>query len=865
MKNNLKTGLSSIEIAISRDKNGSNELIKHKKNNFLKLLIESFNDPIIKILLIALSIKLVFLFRNTDIYETIGILIAIFLASFISSISEYGSEKAFEKLDTENSKIRCRVKRNNEKQSITIDEVVVGDVVLLESGDKIPADGIIMEGEISVDESSLTGETAEKYKRYDGDKKVFRGSIVTSKSGIMVVTKVGNETFYGSLSISVQEKSPESPLKQRLRHLAKQISRIGYIGAFLVSFSYLFNVILIENNFEIDKITSMFSNINLILPHIFYALTLAVTIIIVAVPEGLPMMITLVLSSNMNKMIKNNVLVRKLVGIETAGSLNILFTDKTGTLTIGNLKVVKFITSFNKEITSVKELIKYEKYEEIVKLSMVYNNASYFTADGKIMGGNITDRAILEFITNDDKSKYKIIDSFPFDSKNKYSSVTIDYNLNTTFFKGAYEVILEKCFWYYDEEGNKQKIDKYRFINTIKKYTKSGIRILAIASGSTKNLFNLTLIGFVLIKDEIRKDAKRGVELVENAGINVVMLTGDAKETAQAVAKEIGLIKNSNDLIITSEELSKMTDEEIKLKLFNIKVVSRSLPLDKNRLICLSQELDLVVGMTGDGVNDAPALKRANVGFAMGSGTEVAKEVSDIIILDDNFLSISKAILFGRTIFKSIRKFIIFQLTVNICAVTLSVIGPFIGVIDPVTVIQMLWINMVMDSLAALAFAYEPPLIEYMKEKPKKKNEPIVNKYMKNSIIFSGFYSSILCILFLKSEIVHNIYRIDNNDKYLMTAFFGLFIFLAIFNAFNARTYRINILSNIIKNKAFLTVISFIIIIQILLIYYGGTIFRTTGLTCYEFEFMIIIAFTIIPVDFIRKIILSYGGYERGV
>lgn len=285
MRNNIKLGLNSIEVVKSREKNGTNELLKHKKNHFLKLLIESLNDPIIKILLIALGIKVAFLFKNTDIYETIGILIAIFLASFISSISEYGSEKAFEKLDEENAKIRCRVKREGEKQSIPIDEVVVGDVVILESGDKIPADGILIEKEISVDESSLTGETAEKYKRFDMDNKVFRGSVVTSKEGTMVVTSVGNNTFYGSLATSIQEKTPESPLKKRLRELAKSISRIGYTGAFLVMFSYLFNVIFIKNNFELDKIVSMISNASTIIPHLFYALTLGVTIIVVAVPE----------------------------------------------------------------------------------------------------------------------------------------------------------------------------------------------------------------------------------------------------------------------------------------------------------------------------------------------------------------------------------------------------------------------------------------------------------------------------------------------------------------------------------------------------------------------------------------------------
>lgn len=866
MKTNLNTGLTSIEVAKSRNKNGSNELTKHKKNNFLRLLIESLNDPIIKILLIALGIKIVFLFKKSDLYETIGILIAVFLASFISSISEYGSEKAFEKLDEENSKIKCKVKRDSEKQNISIDEVVVGDIVLLESGDKVPADGILIEKEISVDESMLTGETIEKYKRDDKDNKLFRGSIVTSKEGTMLVTSVGDKTFYGNLAISIQEKNPESPLKIRLRGLAKTISKIGYCGAVLAIISYLFNVIVIKNNFEIDKIMSMFSNLDIILPHIFYALTLGVTIIVVSVPEGLPMMITLVLSSNMNKMLKNNVLVRKLVGIETAGSLNILFTDKTGTLTEGKLKVVNFLTPDSERINDIKKLIKYEKYEEIVKLSMIYNNSSYFTNKGISMGGNITDRAILEFATNDDKTKYKILSSTPFDSKNKYSSVTLNYNFNTTFFKGAYEIILDKCEYYYEMNGNKKKLlNKEKYYNIINKYAKEGIRIISFATGNSGELNSLSLVGFAFIKDEIRKDAKKGVNLVKKGGIDVVMLTGDAKETAVGIAKEIGLIENNNDLILTSEELSQMSDEEIKSKMHKIKVVARSLPQDKNRFVRLSQEIGLVVGMTGDGVNDAPALKKADVGFAMGSGTEVAKEVSDIIIMDDNFLSISKAILFGRTIFKSIRKFIIFQLTVNVCALTLSIIGPFIGIIEPVTVIQMLWINMVMDTLAALAFAYEPPLNEYMNEIPKKKEEPIMNKYMKNEIVFAGLYSSVACILFLKLPFIHNIYRIDSSDKYLMTAFFGLFIFLAIFNAFNARTYRINILSNIFKNYAFLIVISFIVLIQILLIYYGGTIFRTTGLTLYEFEIMIIIAFSIIPADFIRKLILKSKGFDRGV
>ena len=343
------------------------------------------------------------------------------------------------------------------------------------------------------------------------------------------------------------------------------------------------------------------------------------------------------------------------------------------------------------------------------------------------------------------------------------------------------------------------------------------------------------------------------------------MITGDNRETAISIAKEVGLLKTNKDIVITSDELKNKTDEEVKQLIPNLRVVARALPQDKSRLVRLSQELGLVVGMTGDGVNDAPALKRADVGFAMGSGTEVSKEASDIVILDDNFLSISKAILFGRTIFKSIRKFIIFQLTVNFCAISLSIIGPFIGVETPVTVIQMLWINMVMDTLAGLAFAFEPPLLEYMNEYPKNKNEAIINSYMIGEILFTGLFSSLLCIFFLKSSWIHSLYRTGESNQYLMTAFFGLFIFIGIFNSFNARTERLNLIANLSKNKIFMIVILFILIVQILLIYFGGSLFRTSGLTFKEFEIMIILALSVVPIDWFRKIYLRHKGVIGGV
>ena len=851
----MNNGLSNKEVIDSRNKYGTNKLEEIEGNSFLKLLLESLGDPIIKILLIALGIKVVFLIKSFDWYETIGIVIAIFLASFISTISEYGSEKAFKRLQEESSKIKCKVKRDNKTIEINIDDVVVGDIIYLSSGDKIPADGILIDGNLSVDESSLNGESKEKYKNINNE--LYRGTIISSGIGTMLVKKVGVNTFYGKLALEIQEKEPESPLKIRLRDLAKVISKIGYIGAFFVFMSYLFSVIVINNNFDMNLIMNTIKDFRVISGHILYALTLAVTIIVVAVPEGLPMMITLVLSSNMKKMLKNNVLVRRMMGIETSGSLNMLFTDKTGTLTKGKLEVIRFITPTLKSYDSVNELEKNIKLYNLVKKSFVLNNESVYS-DNNVIGGNITDRALLKFINSNDTSDI-VKTRVPFNSKNKYSKVELESGYK--LIKGATEKVLPLCKYYYDDNMNKRfLVDRNKLINKINEISKKGIRVLCFGASYKSDIY--ILLGFAYIKDEIREEAIEGIKLVKSAGIHTIMITGDNKDTAYAIGSEIGLVE-SDDIVLTSDELSNMSNDEIINILPKLKIVARSLPQDKSKLVKLAQESGFVVGMTGDGVNDAPALKIADVGFSMGSGTEIAKEASDIVILDDNFMSISKAILYGRTIFKSIRKFIILQLTSNLCALSLSIIGPFIGVNTPVTVIQMLWINMVMDTLAGLAFSFEPALLQYMYEPPKKKNERIINKYMINEILFTGIYSSILCILFLKLPIFHTFYR--NSSKYFLTAFFALLIFIDVFNAFNARTHRLNLLSNLRKNKVFILIISFIIIMQIIMIYYGGTIFRTSGLTLKELIITILFSFTVIPIDNIRKIILRIKGIKGGV
>ena len=865
-------GLNNEEVKNNRKKYGSNNISGKNKNTFFNLFIETLGDPIIKILLIALAIKTIFLFQDFDYFETIGIVLAVLVASLISAVSEYGSNKAFKRMQEESSKINVRVRRNSNITEVPIDEIVVSDIIILSSGDRVAADGIIVKGKLSVDESSLNGEAKEVYKEFTSDinnplekNKVYRGTTIYDGNAEVLITKVGMNTLYGKMAKILTEEEESSPLKIRLNNLAKIISRIGYVAAILIAIAYLFSKIFITNNFNITLIKSTIT-FSIFLSYLLEAMTLAVSVLVMSVPEGLPMMITLVLSTNSKKMLKDNVLVRKMVGIETAGSLNILFTDKTGTITKGKMEVIFLIDGSLNKYNSLEELS--TNYKTIITDSLIYNNESeYNHEENKVIGGNITDKALLTFAGRKKEEFIKIKDRLMFNSKNKYSvSIIEKEQKKIKLIKGAPDRIIKYCSDYIDQNGKKKNLDKDKILKYIDDKTSHGLRAIALALSlsiyPTDSIRRSTLVGVIFIKDDIRSEAKDGVSLITSAGVNTIMVTGDSKATALSIAKEVGIINSDKDIILTSSELEKMTDNEVKTIIPHLKVIARALPEDKKRLVMLSKELGLVTGMTGDGVNDSIALKKADVSFAMGSGTEVAKEASDIVILDDNIISISKAILYGRTIFKNIRKFIIFQLTVNVAAVSLALIGPFIGVPSPITVIQMLWINMVMDTLAGLAFSYEVPRIEYMKETPKKKEENIINKYMLNEIITSGLYTLIISLLFLKLPIIKELFQ-DNN--HLMTSFFSLFIFLAVFNAFNARTHRLNIFAHLKENKVFITIILFIIIVQILMIYFGTTIFQTTPISLEEFTIVFLMSFTIIPLDFIRKIILKKNKGDFGV
>ena len=485
---------------------------------------------------------------------------------------------------------------------------------------------------------------------------------------------------------------------------------------------------------------------------------------------------------------------------------------------------------------------------------MYYNNSSILNTSGEITGGNQTDKALLKFVNKPIKER-KIITKKLFDSKDKYSSVTLDNDI--TYYKGAKEVLLDKCLYYLDSFGKKKLLlNKDTISKEIDNEAKTGSRIILLTE-KDKLSTSHTYLGYLIIKDTLRTTTPSAIKTLHQAGINVIMITGDNIDTATSIAKEAGIITNKNDLALSSSEFNSLTDEDISNLYTRIKVIARALPKDKTRMVKILQAQDLVVGMTGDGINDAGALKLADVGFAMGSGTEVAKEAGDIIILDDNIASITKSVLFGRTIFKSIRKFIIFQLTVNFCAMLMAIIGPIMDIVTPVTVIQMLWINMIMDTLAGIAFASEPSLDEYMNEPPKTKKVHIINSYMFKEIFFTGLYTSLLGIFFFKSPLVYNFIRYADDYRYLYTAYFAFFIFSSLLNALNARTTRLNILANILKNKPFILIFTSISIIQMYLIYFGGDLFRTYGLTLKELSFVILLSLSVIPFDWLRKLLIS--------
>ena len=867
-------GLTSAEVQASKNAHGDNRLSSKEANSLLSIFIEAFQDQWILILLAALGLKIIFNFvamifpaiGEANWYEAISLIFAILMSTGFSAVSQYRNEQKFNILQEEASKTNAKVYRDGKLKEILVDDVVKGDQILLQSGDKIPVDGIILEGKLKVNQAVLNGESEDATKLPLGDReepdssdlftefKVFRGTVVTSDEAVIEATQIGDNTVLGSINTSLQEDSKNSPSKEKLNKLARNIGVLGYSAGAAYS---VINLVL--GFIALNKANNL--NGGSIFLLIIETILFAVTIIIMAVPEGLPMMLALVSSMNSGRLLAQNILVRHPDTIETAGYMNILFSDKTGTITEGKLSVVDFFLGDGTlyAATGETDAPDFDTMSDSLKAEIINGiglNNDAMVADGNAVGSNATDRALLDFLIGRSQLDFDtntITEKQQFNSATKFASVTTKDG--KTYIKGAPEFILNDCYYYLDKDGNKQNFTddiKARFQELSLEQANRSMRLLAILNtdGNDK-----VLIGIVCIRDNVRSSIKQTVETMNRAGVQVVMVTGDRKETAVAIAKEAGIVTGQNDLVLTHDELSALSDQELKQQLPHLKVVSRALPMDKKRLIEAAQELDMVAGMTGDGVNDSPALKSADVGFSMGDGTEVAREASDIVILNNSLTSIEKAVLYGRTMSKSVSKFIIFQLTVNVTTIAMSLLSPLLGLKEPFTIIQILWVNLIMDTLAALAFGEEPALDRYMNEKPVAKKANILTGYMKSAIGVASAFITLVCLAILKNVggIQDFITNGTGNFEMVTTFTFTVFIYAVIFNSFNTRSNGFNIFEHIGKNKKFLIVMISIAVVQTLIIQFGGKVFSTVPMDIQHYIIALLIAVLIIPADFIRK------------
>ena len=876
----LKKGLNDQQVRQSREKYGNNVIPDSEPTTFWAEFKETFSDPMIKILLFIAGLMVIMFFLGyAEIYEPIGTVVAVLIVAFVTAKTGVASDTKYRELKNSTKKDVCKVYRNSMVTVIEVDDVVVGDKVLLQSGDKIPADGILVEGDLRVDNSALNGEAEECKKTatdistemaddITGDTFVdkyslFRGAVVFDGTGILDVRKVGLKTMMGKMAEEMQEDEVDSPLKVKLGKLAHQISTFGYMGAVVIAIFYMVYFVLSAGGIE-QYLAMGWTEI---LKNVIDAVSLAIVIIVCAVPEGLPLMISLVLMQNTSKMLDHNVLVRKAEGIETAGSLNILFSDKTGTITKGMLEVVEFFMP-NGNTIPMNELSLHSKIKALLDISIGKNTASMFDANHRVIGGNATDQALMKFIGEETYNVLTTESEYSVNSSNKFSQVEIN-ELGKTFYKGAPEKFLSVATRALDEDGNEVELNFDEINEKINALASKAMRVLAFGysnSQMTENTINddVVLIGFVAIRDDVRPEAKMAIKEVIDAGIQIVMITGDRLETAVSIAEDAGLIQNQSDKALTSIELNRLSDDEIKSMIKDIRVIARALPTDKSRMVRICQEMNLVVGMTGDGVNDSPALKRADVGFAMGSGTEAAKEAGKIVVLDDNFRSIKDAILYGRTIYHNILKFCKFQLVINVAAVVVSAIAPFFGVDEPLKVTHLLFVNLVMDGLGAIMLGNEPAKEKYMEEAPRRRDESIISKKMMAQILTMGTWLVVISFVFLKLPFFDQFF---DTEEQKLTAYFVLFILSALFNGFNVRDEKFAIFSGLNENTGFLKVFFLIIVVQACIVNAGLVnleIFKWIGemFSCVPFGItgwpvVIVLGFTMIPVDLIRKLVVN--------
>ena len=842
-------GLTDQEVLQNRQKYGMNLLTPPKRPSIWKLYLEKFQDPVIKVLLVAAAFSLLISIIESEYAETIGIFFAIFLATGIGFYFEYDANKKFDLLNAVGEETPVMVIRNGKVHEIPKKDIVVGDVVILNTGDEIPADGVLLEAvSLQVNESSLTGElmvnktTDEAHFDEEAtypSNSVMRGTTVTDGHGVMCVERVGDATEIGKVARQATEQSQEqTPLNLQLTKLANLIGRVGFTIATLTFVIFTAKDLYVHlNNTTITDWHQWLEIARIVLKYFM----MAVTLIVVAVPEGLPMSVTLSLALNMRRMLKTNNLVRKMHACETMGAITVICTDKTGTLTQNLMQV------YDAKLD--------ESQKNLIAEGIATNSTAFLEekeGEGKPSGvGNPTEVALLLWLNEQGmdyislRNQAKTVNQLTFSTERKYMATLVDssvLNTRVLYVKGAPEIVMGKCNL---EESRVKQYNEQLLAYQNQAMRTLGVAYKVIPENSSTDCAELvkegglTFMGIFAISDPIRSDVPDAVKKCQSAGIRVKIVTGDTPGTATEIARQIGLwtSEDTERNRITGVEFAALSDEEALERVVDLKVMSRARPMDKQRLVQLLQQKGEVVAVTGDGTNDAPALNHAQVGLSMGTGTSVAKEASDITLLDDSFHSIATAVMWGRSLYKNIQRFIVFQLTINVVALLSVLLGAFLGTELPLTVTQMLWVNLIMDTFAAMALASIAPSMDVMNEKPRKRTDFIISPAMRNNIfgVGAGFLIVLMGLLaFFKN-------MPGGMDVHHLTVFFTIFVMLQFWNLFNASVFGTN--HSIFKDAGhamgMLGVALIILVGQFIIVTFGGKVFRTEPLPALEWAYII--------------------------
>lgn len=868
-------GLKSSEVEVSRTTYGSNKLPEPELKKWYHFVKEALTEPITMILIIIALFQLVLGAMGVmSLSEPVMIIVVLAIVTEIAVKTGLGIQKSAAELRAKTAVRYCDVVRDGSVQTINKDDLVVGDLVLLRTGQEIFADGFIVEGEISVNNAAINGETKEcrkipsiDYKHvkttsttaYTDQCSLFAGTVIMSGEGKMIVTDVGTNTVNGDTLVKMQTlEPPKTALDIALDHLCDFISKWGTIAAVLAFVVMTITGILNAGGLSQYFSGSILENIQKVAQNVSNALT----IIVAAVPEGLPLIVKLVTKQNVSTMEKFNILAKNTGKIPELAYVNLICTDKTGTLTTGEMTSTVMINGncqdiFNKE----------SSLNELINLNICMNNSAVFDSNGNITGGNSIDRAVLDMLSPENaltiQNKVAMKKRVPFSSENKFSAVTLNNGANDfTVYKGAPEKLIEKCTSYLDNDGNVVELteEKRKALQShIKELTEKAMRCIALTiSNKTDDGLpdEMNLLGIIGVVDPVRNEVPEAVKVAHKAGIQVIEITGDCMETAKAVAMEAGIYK-PGDLAVTNDEFEAMSDVKVKEIIPQLRVISRCSPNTKLRLVTLAQEIGMSVAMTGDGVNDAPALKKADVGFGMQDGSDVAKEAADIVLTDNNFASVVKAVELGRTFMHNIMMFLEFQLPINISLLILSMVFPIIsGGSALLAAVQILIVNIIMDSLNSLSFGGEPPKEEYMNEEPIMKGSGLFIRGAKGRIALS----SIVFIALFGVITFGPVGNMFTTKLSAMTARFALLCLMAVFNGFTIRTDSMNLFKGIKNNKLFVYIALGIFAMTVVLCNFVGNLVQTTPMDAKQWIVVLVTAFMVVPVDWIRKAICKKGS-----